>query len=204
MWVEQFPALADQTPENLYIVYVPSEDRDRVMGMFIECWDALETSLHHLFRLLARTPYDVTNVLISSYNGTKQIADAAYALAELALKSDDLNVLEKLLARVKNTATHRNRVVHGRWVMGVEYESVEGPNGVVLRLIGGNWERVYQPISPTERQSLIVNDHQKVAAKYRFNLDRLMEISQTLLAVVDDLTAFSASLETKMPPQEQP
>jgi hypothetical protein len=203
LWVEQLPDLADQTPENLYIVYVPSEERDKVMGMFIECWDALETSLHHVFRLLARTPYDVTNVLISSFNGTKQIADAAYALAELVLQPDDLKAVDKLLDRVRSVATQRNRIVHGHWVMGLHYESIEGPHGVVFRPNGGDWERVYQPVSPTERQSLAVHDQQKVASKYRFSLDRLMQVCQTVLVLVDDLSTFSQLLSSKLPASKE-
>lgn len=203
LWVEQLPDLADQTPEHLYLIYVPSEERDKVFGLFVECWDALESGLHHVFHLLAQTPYDVTNILIASYNGTKPIADATCALAELALRPDDLKVLNSLLDRVRSVATQRNRIIHGHWVMTLNYESIEGPQGVVFRPTGGHWERIYQPISPSERQSLIMNDEQKIDAKYRFNLDRLLRVSQTLTALVDDLSAFSASLHAKLPPHAQ-
>ena len=198
-WVDQLPDLTDQTPEFLYIVYVPSEERDKVMGLFIECWDALETSLHHIFRLLANTPFDVTNVLLSSYNGTKQIADATYAFGELALQADDLKSLSNLLDRVRSIATQRNRIVHGHWVMGLKYESVEGPHGIVFRPSSGDWERVYQPVSPTERHSLAVKDKPKVDAKYRFSLDRFVQVSLALTILVDDLSAFSSSLNLKLP-----
>ena len=203
LWVDQFPDLADQSPEHLYLVYVPSEERDKIMGLFIECWDALESGLHHIFHLLAQTPYEVTNTLISSYNGTKQIADATYALAERAIESEDLKALDNLLDRVRSVASQRNRIIHGNWVMTLDYETVEGPQGVVFRPTGGHWERVYQPISPSERESLMKRDEQKIDAKYRFNLDRLLRVSDTLTALVNDLSAFSTSLRAKLPSNEQ-
>ena len=42
VWTEQIPELADHTPDIFYIIFVPPESRDRIMGLFIEFWDALE------------------------------------------------------------------------------------------------------------------------------------------------------------------
>lgn len=194
LWVDSLPDLSEQSPEHLYIIYVPAEERDKVMGAFIEFWDSLEERLHFLFHNLAKTPLEVSNTLISTFNGTKQLSDAIRGLAE-GNQNVNQERLASLMNRVKTIATKRNRIVHGHWVMHLRYSTFEGPQGVVLRPTGGEWVRVYQPISPNERNNLSMALEQKIDAKYKFDLPRIWRECETLAALTDDLNNYITATE---------
>ena len=202
-WVEALPPVDEQDRDKVYLIFLPCEDRDRSMGAFIEFWDAVEGRMHNLFQTLAKTPYEITNTLISSYNGTKPLADAIGSMAEGVLPDVELKIFKNLLDRVRKMATKRNRIIHGHWLMTLNYDSVDGPNGSLLRPTGGKWERIYQPISPGERMGLIQGE-QKVDAKYKFSLERLGQEVENIYNLLEDFDKFTFVLDKIILPEEQP
>jgi len=188
--VTEMPAIEDQSPDLLYIVYVDPTERDTIFGGFLEKWDALEALLGQSFYCLVGTSFEVAQTLIASYNGTKQICDLIEALAEDKLDESTLKSLSNLMDRVRKFGTKRNKIIHGHWEMTVSYETVHGPNGPVFRQTGANWRRVYSAIRATERLNASSQKGDAISEKNIFTLDRFWREMPILDVLKDDLSDF--------------
>jgi hypothetical protein len=184
--VHELPPLAEHRGTDMLILYVQPIRRDAIFGMFIEKWDRVERLLGTAFYSVVGQSHETAETLFASYTGTKQIADVLLGLTERSLKPPLLKEFANLLDRVRKFATKRNKLIHGQWQMHVQLDTVQGPDGIVLRQSHGEWKRVYMPIGPSDREKIAVNPDDQANQKNVFTLNAIAREIRTLDSLLSD------------------
>lgn len=172
---------------TLLIPDLPTTDRDRILGTYMNGVSQLEAALQGLLWKLMHTDLPTTRCVFTML-GFRQLDDLLPALGRIALTDDDHKKLTSLCRRLRKTAIKRNRIVHGSWLKELSVGSDCGKPNVEKAI----WARSFTPTDP-QTESRIHSDP-KIKAKYYFSLDDIQQITKDTRALTVDFFEFQKGL----------
>jgi hypothetical protein len=166
----------------------PIEACDQVLGYYLRIWGYVEDALGDLLTILLGAHVTASRVIITSPIGQQTLREITGALGTHRLSKKDADTLGRLLRRVRNATTLRNRVVHGTWRVVITLGRGDTPNTA-------KWERFYEPSDLSAHEQMNApRPNQKVVAKYRFSIERILQLAAEANALAMDIRRFSGAL----------
>jgi hypothetical protein len=170
----------------IYVVEPVDDERHIVLGKFMDAWSLLEIAIAEM--LADVTGVDVANIpVLMNALGTRGELDVISILGPTGLKPSQREALTKLLGRIKDNNTKRNRIVHGHWVLEVWLYDWNGRLG--LRRYQ---HRMYDPSDPDVRRSLSDPTSKAARAGYMFSLPRIKGVTAEVRKLATDISRFTA------------
>lgn len=182
-------------PNPFDIAAFPVDDRDRVLGAYMESWSAVEKQLLMVTWILLRSGFGEARVVFTAISGNAQLRDLLLALAEINLTEDECAEFERIMDKLKWLATKRNRIVHGEWIAHMDSQSA--PTRI------SHWMRHYHPSSYGAFMGALTGDNQKAAANFSFTLPKIQELTSENRAFCSRLDAFKSGFSDRLQPKPQ-
>jgi hypothetical protein len=180
------------TGPQLDIVVPQDTTRHEKLGLFMEAWSSLESSLDFVLERL--TGIDLSDaILILPKLGTKNALDLLEGLALRKLIHDDARGLINLLERVGKLNTKRNILVHGRWVLEANVLLRRGEAYLATQFL-----REVIPTDPEDAKKMADPRNQKERVKYTFTLKRIDAASRDADALNRDICNFIQTMKQKI------
>ena len=132
--------MAQQTPTPKFQNRAPTpEERDRVLGEFVDAWDTLDQHVQQVFSALLGAPYDISKLVLGLSRENNRFKQMLLILGKLRLGDKDFTTLDRLCARYDRMAAKRNRIIHGHWYCVLGQPAFRGdPNEIKRSYAGSN------------------------------------------------------------------
>ena len=171
----------------------PIDPRDLALGRYLTAWSNLEHSLRFLLARLIGTTFEIGFSVAAAIPDNGRMQELLRALGRLQLDdSDDLNELVEICKHVQDSSHHRNRIVHGTWVVTNDRHE-EARSGRAAYM----WVRAY-PLPDKERERMAITGHSpKDEKKYVYSVARLIERAEKADALGKRIGAFNLRIENR-------
>jgi len=173
-------------------------DCDMVLGQYMRAWNQLELATFDLFQRLLDANIVTASIIFDAGIDQRTMRSILDALGKQRLRKTDYAALARLLRRMKDAASIRNRLVHGTWQLNL----VMGDKP--LQSERAEWVRFYRPTDPEAYHQIAgKRPNQKLLAVHQFKLERIVKIARDVADLAKDVRhlANSASLLPARIPQ---
>jgi hypothetical protein len=190
-----------QGQANATPIPVPAwNDRDNVMGQFMDAWSGLEGQLFFLFRVLVGTDSQTARAIFATGIQNRDLRDLLMGLGTIKLSHTEQCALRALCGRLAGAATKRNRIVHGGWVWETEIFPDHGQNKMK-----SEWVRFYHPINPALMKEIMgMKRNQKVRDAHRFSIHKIADARQQIVSLSKEFGEFTSLVMKRLYPQGLP
>ncbi len=87
----------------------------------MDAWSTLERNCINLLGAVMRCDYDTAAAIFYNANGPHQYRQLFEALSETRCDEKQAAAISSILGRIKKFAKKRNSIVHGDWIMHIEW-----------------------------------------------------------------------------------
>lgn len=163
---------------------------DAALGLYMRAWNQLEISTFMLFRKLVDTDITTSSILFNAGIEQRTIRSILNALGKHRLQKSDYEKLSRMLRRMKNVGTVRNRLVHGRWQLNLKMK--KGARQAET----AEWVRFYLPTDPETYQQIYgkKKPNQKLLAQHQFTLKRIIQNAKIVGTLAHDVRSFDEAI----------
>lgn len=177
----------------------PHDERDRILGAFLNVWSGLEIALINVLWTLLETDFHAARAVYLNASGPQQVRDLLLALATLRLLPEERKKLKQLCDRIKASGTKRNRIVHASWHAITKLNDEKSGIDVI------GWERRSLPADAAVEEALrdpVKN--QKEAANHQFSLAKIVAVSRDILHLTEDVHELNEAVKARVVPEGLP
>ena len=172
----------ERSPNVIYLPDCPVSERDELMGKYISSLDKIESELSFIAcSAMKQTTIFVNGVIALGLN-INQMIDFVCSEAEERFSKEELQELQRWLARYKKLNTKRNRIIHGKWLFDADVGTKQDGTLYIARW---QWIRQYVPSTKSERNALKRNDS-KAVGKFMFSLQEIERAIREIETLVSD------------------
>lgn len=171
---------------DIPVTMLPTEERDRALGRYMDAWSRLETIMDHVIEGLLRTDWQAAKVLASILYSQQRIK-LLEALAAVRLPPQNAERVARICEQISRRNTRRNHIVHGSWQQAMtvyddHYES--------------EWVRVYTPSDPA-LAAIRSYDDSKLLGWYNFTLPALDRAAAEVEVVTSSLSSLMQQIRSE-------
>lgn len=172
---------------------------DAVLGVYMRSWDNLEMQSFTLFHTLVDANIVTSRILHNAIIDQRTMRNILRALGKQRLSGIDFQKLDRLLRRMKDASTIRNRLIHGKWQLNLEL--IDGTHEAKT----AEWVRFYDPVDPDILQKIHgKRPNQKLLATHRFTLKQIIRRATDAKKLADDVKDFMNDVTLLPVPIPQP
>ena len=173
----------------------PTQERDQVLGAYIDAWDRLEKIAQLTMWAFVKTEREIFEALMGFNREANRFREVMLALGKMRLSEDEFRCLDRLCTRYDRMARWRNRIVHGHW----EAQFLLG-DPIVTR-----WKRIYPSLDPDTRRTFHLHGvDAKVAANHVFDLARIRVLTLVIEKVIKAWSDFLPPIFARAFPEGPP
>ena len=178
---------------DIQIEMLPTDERDKALGKYMDAFSRLESILNHLVQTLLGTDWRAASVL-SSVLYSQQNIKLIEALAAVRLPQALAKRVAKECARLSKRNMRRNHIVHGGWQ---QYVTVYDDH------YDSQWIRIYKPSDPT--LAAIQNlDNPKLLGMFSFTIPSLEKATGHVEEMFETLSPLLTEIRELLPPPPIP
>jgi hypothetical protein len=179
-------------------IAVPQDSvRHERLGLFLEAWGSLESTLEYLLKELTSIELGDAGLILPKL-GTRNAIEVLDGFGMRKLDAASADKLSSLLERVGKLNSKRNILVHGQWVLEANVLLRKGDAYLATQFL-----REVTPSDPEQAKAMGNPRNQKERVRYTFTIKRIEATTRDTDTLNRDICDFFTNIRYKELPLDE-